>query len=116
MGPGRAVGVLAVDELDDVDARRVTEVIGRVAVIERGADVGGVDGEDGADKCLGPETGRELMISSPGGVFDAFIDEVATSMTAGGSPTGGPVVDFRAIAAKDGIDGPCRGPPRTFGR
>jgi quercetin dioxygenase-like cupin family protein len=24
-------------------------------------------------KCLGPETGRELMISSPGGVFDAFI-------------------------------------------
>src|SRR5437870_12636470 len=23
--------------------------------------------------CLGPETGRELMISSPGGIFEAFI-------------------------------------------
>ena len=55
-------------------------------------------------KCLGPETGRELMISSPGGVFDAFIDEVVTSMTTSGSPTGGPVVDFRAIAAKHGIE------------
>jgi hypothetical protein len=44
------------------------------------------------------------MISSPGGVFDAFIDEVATSMTASGSPTGGPVVDFRAIAARHGIE------------
>ena len=52
-------------------------------------------------KCLGPETGRELMISSPGGVFDAFIDEVVSSMTA--SPTGGPAV-FRAIAAKYGIE------------
>ena len=45
-------------------------------------------------KCLGPGTGRELMISSPGGVFDAFIDEVV----------GSPAVDFRAIAAKYGIE------------
>jgi mannose-6-phosphate isomerase-like protein (cupin superfamily) len=55
-------------------------------------------------KCLGPETGRELMISSPGGVFDAFIDEVVSSMTVSGSPTGGPSVNFRAIAAKYGIE------------
>jgi hypothetical protein len=27
---------------------------------------------------------RELIISSPGGIFDAFIDEVATSLTASG--------------------------------
>src|ERR1700681_454439 len=31
-----------------------------------------------AFKCVGPETGRQLIISSPGGIFDAFIDEVAT--------------------------------------
>jgi quercetin dioxygenase-like cupin family protein len=55
-------------------------------------------------KCLGPETGRELMISSPGGVFEAFIDEVVTSMTASGTPTGGPAVDFRAIATKYAIE------------
>jgi len=55
-------------------------------------------------KCLGPEIGRELMIPSPGGAFDALIDEVVSSMTASGSPTGGPAVDFRAIAAKYGIE------------
>src|SRR6266700_3961616 len=55
-------------------------------------------------KCLGPETGRELMISSPGGVFDAFIDDVVSSMTASGSPIGAPAVDFRAIAGKYGIE------------
>lgn len=55
-------------------------------------------------KCLGPETGRELMISSPGGVFDAFIDEVANSMTATGEPSSGAAVDFRAIAAKYAIE------------
>jgi mannose-6-phosphate isomerase-like protein (cupin superfamily) len=57
-------------------------------------------------KCLGPETGRELMISSPGGVFDAFIDEVVSSMTAGSTPppTGGAANDFRAIAKKYEIE------------
>ncbi len=55
-------------------------------------------------KCLGPETGRELMVSSPGGVFDAFIEEVVTSMTASGSPSGAAAVNFRAIAAKYGIE------------
>lgn len=57
-----------------------------------------------AIKCLGPETGRELMISSPGGVFDAFIAEVSASMTASGTPGSGAAVDFRAIAAKYGIE------------
>ena len=55
-------------------------------------------------KCLGPETGRELMISSPGGVFDAFINELVSSMTISGRPTGGASVDFRTIAAKYGIE------------
>jgi mannose-6-phosphate isomerase-like protein (cupin superfamily) len=56
-------------------------------------------------KSLGPDTGRELIISSPGGIFDAFIDEIATSMTASGNPSKpGPAADFRAIAAKYGIE------------
>jgi mannose-6-phosphate isomerase-like protein (cupin superfamily) len=32
-------------------------------------------------KCLGPETGRELIVSSPGEIFDAFIEELVASMT-----------------------------------
>jgi mannose-6-phosphate isomerase-like protein (cupin superfamily) len=56
-------------------------------------------------KSLGPETGRELIISSPGGIFDAFIDEVVTSATHGGNPSKpGPATDFRAVAAKYGIE------------
>ena len=52
-------------------------------------------------KSLGPETGRELIVSSPGGVFDAFIADVTGAMAAAkpGSP-----VDFKAIAAKYGIE------------
>src|SRR5207302_979986 len=47
--PGRAVGVLAVDELDDVDAGGVAEVVGRVVVGDLGAGrVVGVLGGDGA--------------------------------------------------------------------
>jgi mannose-6-phosphate isomerase-like protein (cupin superfamily) len=56
-------------------------------------------------KCMGPETGRELMISSPGGIFESFIDEVVRSMTDSGSPGApGPAKDFRTIAAKYGIE------------
>jgi mannose-6-phosphate isomerase-like protein (cupin superfamily) len=53
-------------------------------------------------KSVGPETGCELIISSPGGVFDAFIEEAAGAMV--DASRGGPAVDFRAIAAKYGIE------------
>jgi mannose-6-phosphate isomerase-like protein (cupin superfamily) len=56
-------------------------------------------------KSMGPETGHELIISSPGGIFDAFIDEVVTSMTDSGSPSkSDPATDFRAIATKYGVE------------
>jgi mannose-6-phosphate isomerase-like protein (cupin superfamily) len=56
-------------------------------------------------KNIGAETGRELMISSPGGIFDAFIEEVVTSQANSGSPSNpGPATDFRTIAAKYGIE------------
>ena len=56
-------------------------------------------------RSVGPETGRQLIISSPGGIFDAFIDEVATSMVDSGSPSmPGPAKDFRVIAANYGME------------
>lgn len=55
-------------------------------------------------KSVGPESGRELIISSPGGIFDVFIDEVVTSMASGNTSSPGPAIDFRTIAAKYGIE------------
>ena len=52
-------------------------------------------------KSIGPETGRELIISSPGGIFNAFIEEVSVATTAA---QGDPPADFKAIAAKYGIE------------
>jgi hypothetical protein len=54
---------------------------------------------------IGPEVGRQLIISSPGGIFDAFIAEVAASMVDSGSPSRpGAATDFRIIAAKCGVE------------
>jgi mannose-6-phosphate isomerase-like protein (cupin superfamily) len=53
-------------------------------------------------KSVGPETGRELIISSPGGIFDAFVADVTGALTA--AAQGSPAADFRAIAAKYGIE------------
>lgn len=52
-------------------------------------------------KSLGPEVGRELIISSPGGIFDAFIAEVTAAMAAATSEK---PADFRGIASKYGIE------------
>ena len=69
--PGRAVGVLAVDELDDLDARsEVAEVVGRVVVGDGGArravgvlagdgaDVGLLAGQGGGGRRVGPGLGQ----------------------------------------------------------
>ncbi len=53
-------------------------------------------------KSIGPETGRELIISSPGGLFDGFVAEINGALAAVGK--GGPAVDFRGIAKKYGIE------------
>ncbi len=53
----------------------------------------------------GPQVGRQIIISSPGGIFDAFIAEVATSMVDSGSPSRpGAAIGLRAIAAKYGME------------
>jgi mannose-6-phosphate isomerase-like protein (cupin superfamily) len=55
-------------------------------------------------KSLGPENGRLVTISSPAGIFEAFIAEVASAMVDTGTPGGAPAVDFRGIAARHGIE------------
>ena len=58
-----------------------------------------------AFKCAGPENGRQLIISSPGGIFEHFIDEVIASQVDSGDPSKpAPAIDFRAIAAKYGME------------
>ena len=48
--------------------------------------------------------GRELVISSPGRVFDAFIADAAAALDPGTAAQLGPGTDFRSIAAKYGIE------------
>ena len=52
--------------------------------------------------CTGPEVGRQIIISSPGGVFDAMIAEV--SMLDTGSPTTRASDEAKAVAAKYGVE------------
>jgi mannose-6-phosphate isomerase-like protein (cupin superfamily) len=51
---------------------------------------------------MGPEVGRQIIISSPGGVFDAMIAEL--SMLDAGSPTTKASDEARAIATKYGLE------------
>jgi hypothetical protein len=45
-----------------------------------------------------------LIISSPGGVFEAFIDEAAAALSPDSPAKLGARTDFRAIASKHGIE------------
>jgi len=50
----------------------------------------------------GPDVGRQIIISSPGGIFDAMIAEAAMLDT--GSPTRAASGEARAIAMKYGLE------------
>jgi hypothetical protein len=50
----------------------------------------------------GPEVGRQIIISSPGGIFDALIAEVTMLDT--GSPTRAASDEAKAIATKYGLE------------
>ena len=50
----------------------------------------------------GPEMGRQIIISSPGGIFDALIAEVTMLDT--GSPTHQASGEAKAIATKYGLE------------
>jgi mannose-6-phosphate isomerase-like protein (cupin superfamily) len=51
---------------------------------------------------MGPEVGRQIIISSPGGIFDAMIAEV--SMLDTGSPTRQAAGAAHVVAAKYGLE------------
>ena len=51
---------------------------------------------------MGPQIGRQIIISSPGGIFDAMIAEVAMLDT--GSPTSKASDEAKAIATKYGLE------------
>ncbi len=51
---------------------------------------------------IGPEVGRQLIISSPGGIFDAMIAEISVLDT--GSPTRPASQQAKTIAEKYGLE------------
>ncbi|NVK43525.1 MAG: cupin domain-containing protein [Oceanospirillaceae bacterium] len=50
----------------------------------------------------GPEEGRQILISSPGGIFDALVAEATALDT--GSPSRPAAADAKAIATKYGVE------------
>ena len=52
--------------------------------------------------CIGPETGRQLIISSPGGIFDAMLAELKGLDT--GSPERAGAQEAKAVAARYGLE------------
>jgi quercetin dioxygenase-like cupin family protein len=54
--------------------------------------------------CTSDTAGRLLTISDPPGLFEAFIAEVCAAMVDTGAGSAAPAVDFRAIAARHGIE------------
>lgn len=55
-------------------------------------------------RSIGPQDGRIVFICSPGRIFEEFIGSVAGNGVATGTATSGAAVDFRAMAAKFGIE------------
>ena len=54
--------------------------------------------------CTSQEPGRLLTISTPAGVFEAFIADVCSSRIDMGTPTGGTAPEMRAIAARHYVE------------
>lgn len=55
-------------------------------------------------RSIGPEDGRILFVCSPGKIFEDFVGQIAAPGVDGGTAVSGPALDFRAIAAKHGIE------------
>ena len=69
---------------------------GEMLLIPRGAPHGFT--------CTSPEPGRLLTISTPAGVFEAFIADVCAANIDTGTPSAGPAANMRAIAARHGLE------------
>ena len=77
-----------------LDGKLLKLIPGDVVFVPRGTPHGFV--------CTGPEVGRQIIISSPGGIFDAMIAEVTMLDT--GSPTRKASDEAKAIATKYGLE------------
>jgi len=77
-----------------LDGQLLKLTAGDVVFVPRGTPHGFVS--------TGPEVGRQIIISSPGGIFDAMIAEVTMLDT--GSPTRQASSDARAVATKYGLE------------
>ena len=77
-----------------LDGKLLKLIPGDVVFVPRGTPHGFV--------CTGPEVGRQIIISSPGGIFDAMIAEVTLLDT--GSPTRKASDEAKAIATKYGLE------------
>ena len=77
-----------------LDGKLLKLSAGDVVFVPRGTPHGFVS--------TGPEVGRQLIISSPGGIFDAMIAEVTLLDT--GSPTRQASQEAHAVATKYGLE------------
>ncbi len=77
-----------------LDGKLLKLIPGDVVFVPRGTPHGFI--------CTGPEVGRQIIISSPGGIFDAMIAEVTMLDT--GSPTRKASDEAKAIATKYGLE------------
>jgi len=77
-----------------LDAKVLKLGPGDVVFVPRGTPHGFVS--------MGPEVGRQIIISSPGGVFDAMIAEVTMLDT--GSPTRQSSAEAAAVATRYGVE------------
>jgi mannose-6-phosphate isomerase-like protein (cupin superfamily) len=55
-------------------------------------------------RVLGPGDGRQLVISTPAGIFDAFVAEVAAAERSDSASAGGRDLPAKAIGAKYGLE------------
>jgi quercetin dioxygenase-like cupin family protein len=69
---------------------------GEMLIVPRGAPHGFT--------CTSEEPGRLLIISTPAGIFEAFIADVCDSRIDSGTPTGGSASDMRAIGDRHGVE------------
>ena len=80
------------------------QVDGRQTTVSAGESVYWPRGATHKFKCIGPETGRIVFISSPGRIFEDFIAGINAAQVASGTANSGPAVDFRGFALKHGIE------------
>jgi len=74
------------------------DIAGECSTLDAGDMVVVPRGTPHGFKCTSAEPGRQLIVGTPGGVFEGFIAEISEALAGGGA------VDFASVAAKHGIE------------